>query len=111
PAARAPPPAPPRRAGEADGPPPRHHRLAPAERHPAHYWAADADTDVRGGPAEEGNECRRVDGPHNDGSRRPRPEAVHVDPAPVVVRCPAPRRGVDPRPAVVGVEGPRPRAV
>ena len=62
-------------------------------------------------PAEEGDERRRIDGSVDDGARSPRPDAVHENPAAVVIRRPAPGRGVDPRPAVVRIGDPPAGAV
>src|SRR5262249_10125943 len=44
-------------------------------------------------------------------ARRPRPEAIDEDPAAIVIRRPAPRRRIDPRPAVVRIPDPPAGAV
>ena len=90
--------------------PPRHHRLAPAERDPAHCGRslADADRHAAAVPAkaEEGNQRRRIDRADDPWAGCPRPALVDRHPAPIMERCPAPRRGVDPAPAVIRVEYP-----
>ncbi len=101
---RAAPAAPPRSSHEAPAAPPRQARLAPAEGHPAHKRRPDAHPHA--GRAEEGHQRRRVDRPHDHRARRPRPDAVHVHPAPVVIRRPAPGRGVDPGPAEARIPDP-----
>src|SRR5262249_40852329 len=86
-----------RMAADAWPTPPGDDRLAPAQRHPAHERSADGDAHTR--RREERDERRRVDRPHDDRTRSPGPVAVDVDPTPMVVGRPTPRRIVDPRPA------------
>ena len=103
-------PAGPRRsADEVRSPPPRDQRLAPAQRDPADSRDADRDPNARS--SEERDERRSIHGPDDHGPRRPRPGAAHEDPAAIVIWSPAPRRRVDPRPAVVRIENPSARAV
>ena len=103
--------APPRPVNETRPTPPRHARLAPAQRHPTHPGRADADAHLDVRVAEEGDEGRGIDRPHHRRPRRPTPEAADVDPATVMVGCPAPRSGVHPGPAVIGIVHPGTRAV
>ena len=89
--------------------PPRHDRLAPPERHPAHRRPRSDNDTTR--VTEEGHESGGIHGPGDHGAGRPGPVPVHEAPASVVVRGPAPRRRVHPGPAVHGVDDPRPCAV
>ena len=90
--------------------PPRHHWLTPAECHPAYCRGRRADTDRYAAAvstvAEEGDQRRRVDRADNARPGCPRPALIEAYPAPIVERCPAPWRGVDPAPAVIRVEHP-----
>ena len=103
--------APCRHVGETRPPPPGHERLTPPERHPAQDRPADADADAQTGPAEERDEGGSIHRPRDHRPRRPAPEAVHGDPAPMVIGRPTPRRGVDPGPAVGRIERPGSRRV
>src|SRR5215831_17162178 len=77
-------PARPRRPGdELRSPPPRHQRLAPAERDPADARDANRDADAR--TTEERDQRGSIDGPDDHGPRRPGPDAAHGDPAAVVI--------------------------
>ena len=105
-------PAPPGRlAGRAPTPPPRHDRLAPAERNPAHCRPSRAADCASARLVEESHQGRRIDRSRDQGARRPRPVPVDEAPAPVMIGSPAPRRRVHPGPAVDGVEDPRAGAV
>src|SRR5207249_9069206 len=105
--ARSAPASPRRHADEAGTPPPRDHRLAPAERRPVeratrgHHHAAP----------EEDNERRGVRGANDNGPRGPRPVVADKNPAAVVIGCPTPRRIIEPGPSEAWVPDPAARAV
>src|SRR5206468_754259 len=107
--ARPAPAGPPRAADEARRAPPRNHRLAPAERDPADERRADRH--AHAGRTEERDEGGRVHGTHDDRARRPGPVAVDEDPTTMVVWRPAPRRLIDPGPAIAWIGDPASRAV
>jgi hypothetical protein len=109
--ARATPAAPRRHAGETLPSPPGHERLTPPERDPAQGRPPDADADAQTGSAEESDESGSIDRPHHQRSRRPAPEPIHENPAPMVIGSPTPRCGVHPGPTVGRIERPGPRRV
>src|SRR6185503_6007966 len=79
--ARAAPPGPVRLADEPWAPPPRDERLAPAESDTAHRRRAHASARS----AKERDERRSVDRSRDEGTGRPRPEAIDEDPTTVVI--------------------------